>query len=112
MALSQTHTREKEKEPSYEHPLPRTEVRSGLVSDLYISWLRMCGTLNQAFLFLCPEQEELLEVRLTDLLQTHRGKAKREKILKPPLRYYGCKKEIGKGAAGTAKGGPHLERRR
>lgn len=105
-------THKKEKEACYGEPLPHTEIRSGLVSDLYISWLQICGTLNQAFLFLCPEQEELLEVRLTDLLQTHQGKAKKEKILKPPLRYYGCKKETWKGATGTAKGGPHLEQRR
>jgi len=109
MAVSQMHTREKEKKLCSEHPLPRTEARSGLVRDLCISWLQMSGSLNQGFLFLCPEEEELLEVGLTDLLQTHQEKAKREKVLKPPLRYYSCKKEIWKRAAGAAKGGPRLE---
>lgn len=75
-----------------------------MVSDLHVSSLQMCGTLNQAFLFLCPEWEELLEVSLTDLLQTHQGKAKRETILKPPVRCYDCKEEIGKEPRAQPKG--------
>lgn len=66
--------------------------------------------LYQAFLFLCPAQEELLLVRLTD-----QGQAKRKR---PQITLEILKKEIGKKRwlqereMEGATGGPHLECRR